>query len=256
MGKMETKPRKRKSKKDNHFKLSTDWLLTEPVDYEHKYYMLMDFLNFCDDKIEKFELYPLFSEMSLHLANLQTISSEFKYIIVNKKFEVIDDEILINELKFTPIPKLGDDELEELNKVLKYAGPKFFEYFNVIKALWTLTYDSVSIKHTNEKKNQSLETGYFFTLNGNNKKIWKYVAGDVNTVKHDSKFEVKLIFDGESKKVIKTILNELTQDISLPIFELMSSNDLPFENTLLPIFKRKVLSYIVQKKTIVNLKKN
>jgi hypothetical protein len=184
------------------------------------------------------------------------MSSEFKYIIVNKKFEVIDDEILINELKFTPIPTLNDDELEELNKILKYAGPKFFEYFNVIKALWTLTYDSVSIKHTNENKKQNLERGYFFTLNGNNKKIWKYTTGGIDTVKHDSKFSVQLIFDGESKKVIRTILNELTQDISLPIFELMSSNDLPFENTLLPIFKRKVLSYIVQKKTIVNLKKN
>ena len=194
--------------------------------------------------------------MSLHLANLQTISSEFKYIIVNKKFEVIDDEILINELKFTPIPKLNDDELEELNKILKYAGPKFFEYFNVIKALWTLTYDSVSIKHTNEKKNQSLETGYFFTLNGNNKKIWKYSTGGIDMVKHDSKFAVKLLFDGESRKVIKTIMKELGEDENLPIFELMSSNDLPFENTLLPIYKRKILSYIIQKKTIVNLKKD
>jgi hypothetical protein len=253
---METKQKKRRTKKNNHFRLTTDWLLTEPIDYEHKYYMLMDFLKFCDDKIEKFELYPLFSEMSLHLANLQVMSSEFKYIVVNKKFEVIDDEILINELKFTPIPSLNDDELEELNKILKYAGPKFFEYFNVIKALWTLTYDSVSIKHTNENKKQDLERGYFFTLNGNNKKIWKYTTGGIDTVKHDSKFAVQLIFDGESKKIIRTILNELTQDISLPIFELMSSNDLPFENTLLPIFKRKVLSYIIQKKTIVNLKKD
>jgi len=253
---METKQKKRRTKKNNHFRLTTDWLLREPIDYEHKYYMLMDFLKFCDDKIEKFELYPLFSEMSLHLANLQVMSSEFKYIVVNKKFEVIDDEILINELKFTPIPTLNDDELEELNKILKYAGPKFFEYFNVIKALWTLTYDSVSIKHTNENKKQNLERGYFYTLNGNNKKIWKYMTGGIDTVKHDSKFSVQLIFDGESKKVIRTILNELSQDISLPIFELMSSNDLPFENTLLPIFKRKVLSYIVQKKTIVNLKKD
>lgn len=253
---METKPKKRRTKKNNHFRLTTDWLLTEPIDYEHKYYMLMDFLKFCDDKIEKFELYPLFSEMSLHLANLQVMSSEFKYIVINKKFEVIDDEILINELKFTPIPTLNDDELEELNKILKYAGPKFFEYFNVIKALWTLTYDSVSIKHTNENKKQDLERGYFFTLNGNNKRIWKYTTGGIDTVKHDSKFSVQLIFDGESKKVIRTILNDLSQDISSPIFELMSSNDLPFENTLLPIFKRKVLSYIIQKKTIVNLKKD
>jgi hypothetical protein len=51
-------------------------------------------------------------------------------------------------------------------------------------------------------------------------------------------------------------MKELGEDNDLPIFELMSSNDLPFENTLLPIYKRKILSYIVQKKTIVNLKKN
>lgn len=253
---METKPKRRKLKKDNHFKLPTDWLLTEPVDYEHKYYMLMDFLNFCDDKIEKFELYPLFSEMSLHLANLQMMSSELKYIVLDKTFQVIDDEILINELKFTPIPDLNDEELVELNKILKYAGPKFMEYFNVTKALWTLTYDSVSIKHTNESENHNLETGYFFTLHGKNKKIWKYITGGVDVVKHDSKFSVQLIFDGEDRKVIKTMLKDLGEDISSPIFELKSSNDLPFENTLLPIYKRKVLSYIIQKKTIVNLKKN
>ena len=75
-------------------------------------------------------------------------------------------------------------------------------------------------------------------------------------VKHDSKFAVKLLFDGESRKVIKTIMKELGEDDNLPIFELMSSNDLPFENTLLPIYKRKILSYIIQKKTIVNLKKD
>jgi hypothetical protein len=32
-------------------------------------------------------------------------------------------------------------------------------------------------------------------------------------------------------------------------------NDLPLENTLLPIFKRKLLTYITQAKTIVILKK-
>lgn len=253
---MEFKTNKRKSKKNNHFKLSTDWLFVDPIDYEHKYYVLLDFLKFCDDKIEKFELYPLFSEMSLHLANLQVISSEAKYIILNKKFGVIDDEILINELKFTPIPEFTEEQTSELDKMLKYAGPKFYEYFNVIKALWTLTYDSVSIKLINEKENQNLEVGVFYTISGKNKKIWKYVTGGVDVVKHDSKFAVQLLFDGETRKSINTILKEHKEDTNQAIFELTSSNDLPFENTLLPIFKRKVLSYIVQTKTIVNLKKN
>ena len=118
--------KKNKRTKNTHFKLSTDWIIQEPIDYEHKFYVLMDFIKFCDDKIDKFELYPLFSELSLHLANLQSISSEFKYIKLNKKFTSVDDEILIKELKYEKIPNLNDEQLLEFNKILKKAGLKFY----------------------------------------------------------------------------------------------------------------------------------
>ena len=81
-------------RKNTHFKLDTDWLLVEPIDYEHKYYVLMDFMKFCDTQIENFELYPLFSEISLHLANLQAITNESKYITIDKNFKTSDDEII------------------------------------------------------------------------------------------------------------------------------------------------------------------
>ena len=36
----------------------------------------------------------------------------------------------------------------------------------------------------------------------------------------------------------------------LPVYEMSSAGDFPIENTLLPLFKRKLISYVNQKKSI------
>ena len=48
-------------KEKSLFKMSTNWLFDEPIDFEHKQYVLLDFLKYCDKKIEKFEVYPLYT---------------------------------------------------------------------------------------------------------------------------------------------------------------------------------------------------
>ena len=102
---------KRKYNKKKHFKLDTTWLVDGSPDFEYHYYKLMDFIKFADTQIDKFELYPLFSEMSLHLANLQSITSESKYITIDKKFKCVDDEILITELKFSGSDIYGREKI-------------------------------------------------------------------------------------------------------------------------------------------------
>ena len=71
-----------KLKKDKSmFKMNTNWLFEEPIDFEHKQYVLFNYLKHCDKKIDKFEVYPIYTELSIHLANLQSISSDFKAIV-------------------------------------------------------------------------------------------------------------------------------------------------------------------------------
>jgi hypothetical protein len=247
--------KKNKRTKNTHFKLSTDWIIQEPIDYEHKFYVLMDFIKFCDDKIDKFELYPLFSELSLHLANLQSISSEFKYIKLNKKFTSVDDEILIKELKYEKIPNLNDEQLLEFNKILKKAGLKFYEYFNIVKALWNITYDSVAISLKSVSENTQYSNGVFYFEYEGEKNIWKYeLNNEVDNIT-DSKFKTESIYKEKTKKSINTILKSLNIDDYSTIFEIKISNSLPLESALIPIFKRKILSYIIQSNTIGFLKK-
>jgi hypothetical protein len=251
---MEKTEKRKYVRKKSNFKLSSDWIIKEPVDYEHKYYILMDFIKYCDDKIDKFELYPLFSEISFHLANLQSISNDFKYIDLDKKFKSVDDEILISELKFLPIPKLNDDDLIEFNKILKRAGLKVYEYFNIVKALWTITYDSVAINLINKDDIKDFNSGYFYCEIDNIKYVWSFSCGEPGKLKVESKIETMLSYNQETKKRFKTILKDINYNPELPIFEIKVSNNLPLEHTLLPIFKRKVVTYIMQSNTIVSLK--
>lgn len=242
------------NKETDRFKLSLDWIISEPIDYEHKYYTLLNFLKFCDDKIEKFELYPLFSEISLHLANVQSIKNDLRYISLNKKFESLDDEILLTELVFNKIENISETETQELEKILDFSLEKFMQYFAIMKAIWTLAYDSISINLLNNPSKIEEGKGFFFSNIDGQKNLWYYEIPNKNTFKVDSKVLVENIFRGKSRMKVNNLIKKLNFDSELPIFEVDCKTELPLDNTILPVFKRKVLSYIIQTKTIVYLK--
>ena len=115
------------------FKLNPEWMYKEPLDFEYNKYTLLDYLQKCDKSFDKFELYPDFVELSLHLANIQSISKENTLLLTNKKFESPDDEILVKELTQKKPRNLTDKEEEELDKTLRFSGPKLFDAFNIAK---------------------------------------------------------------------------------------------------------------------------
>ena len=77
---------------DINFILQTDWMFTQPIDSEHKKYVLMSYFQKIDELIVQNKLYPHFIELSLHMANLHTLIKEkvardiiLKYIISSYK---------------------------------------------------------------------------------------------------------------------------------------------------------------------------
>lgn len=241
----------RVKKEKSLFKMGPDWIYTEPIDLEHKQYVLLDFLKYCDKKIDKFEVYPTYTELSIHLANLQSISSEFKTLYFEKKLFNVDDEILISDLKFKPVPIIDEKDYDEFTEVVKYSGQKVLDYFNMMKAVWNIVYDSISLKLIKNEKNIGEMTGYFYCDFQTGRKVWKYLIEKKERLTIDSKMNVILVKPKEDNF-------EFDFDIEkkLPIFELKAAYDFPLESSLLPAFKRKILNYIIQKNTLKNLKKN
>ena len=233
------------------FKMGPEWIYTQPIDLEHKQYVLMDFLKHCDKKIDKFEVYPTYTELSIHLANLQSISGEFKTLYFEKKLFNVDDEILISDLKFKPVPIIDEKDYDEFTEIVKYSGQKVLDYFNMMKAVWNIVYDSISLKIIKNEKNIHELTGYFYSDFQTGRKVWKYQIERKERKTIDTKMNVILLKQTEDNFVFDFDIEK-----KLPIFELKAVYDFPLESSILPAFKRKILNYIIQKNTIKNLKKH
>jgi hypothetical protein len=248
-------------KKKIAFKLNPEWMYKEPLDFEYNKYTLLDYLQKCDESFDKFELYPNFVELSLHLANIQSISKENTLLLTDKKFESPDDEILVKELTPKKPRKLTETEENELDKTLRFSGPKLFDAFNIAKSIWNIAFESIDLYLRKNKNNLVSGSGYVFFYRKSEEKlyVWEYEIRPDKKDKSTNRTHLGLISVGD---VDEMTLTEIIENKSkwngtnfyknLPIFEIKCSQNFPFEETMVPIIKRKVMSYIFQ---VVNFEK-
>ena len=99
----------------NRIVLELDWIISEPIDFEYKQYQLLGYLQKIDKEFDEFKLYPAFKELSLHLANIKSVSSDNRYISLNREIRYIDEEIVMGDLDFKRVPNMNEDEIKEFN---------------------------------------------------------------------------------------------------------------------------------------------
>jgi hypothetical protein len=248
----------RKLKKGFEFLLNTDWLFQTPIDLEHKQYVLLSYFQKLNERFDKFEVYPSFIELSLHFANVRTMISENKMLSTEKKFEYFDDELLVSDLKYNQVPELNIDDNGQYQEILKYATPKIYDYFNIAKSIWGLVNDSISVQLRRNKNELAKKSGYFYYHNKKEKilYVWEYklkkTKGSV-----DYRNVSNQIYSGPKDDLtLNDIINNFSKwnkpdaNTKYPIFEVMGGDEYPLEQTLLPIFKRRILSYINQSLSI------
>jgi hypothetical protein len=248
-------------KKKISFKLNPEWMFKEPLDFEYNKYTLLDYLQKCEKGFDKMEVYPDFVELSLHLANLQSIVKEKTLLLTNKKFESCDDEILVKELIAKKPRELSEEEENELNETIKFSGSRLFDAFNMAKAIWNIAYDSVDVQIKKNKAGLISGSGYIFYYQKDTESlfVWEYQIKKPKTDNQNNKTYINLIYNGPVDEltmtnIIDTFSTWNTTDFyhNLPIFEMKCSQKLPMEQTIIPIMKRKVMAYVFQ---VVNFEK-
>jgi hypothetical protein len=132
-------------KKKMSFKLNPEWMLKEPLDFEYNKYTLLDYIQKCEKNLDNFEIYPDFVELSLHLANMQSLKKENTLLLTDKKFDSCDDEIMVKDLYPKKPRELSNDEKDEFKKTLEYSNDKLFDTFNLAKSIWDVAFNSVEI---------------------------------------------------------------------------------------------------------------
>lgn len=244
---------KKNKNKGIEFIMDTDWIFQKPIDQEHKEYKLLSYFQKMGEKLDNMELYPSFIELSLHLVNVQTLIKEKKLIYTDKKFDSVDDELLVKDLKIKKIPEMTTEEFQEFTRILTFSAPRLLEYFNIAKSVWGLVYENILIKLKKNKKNIDKKKGYFYfkQKKSGNFYVWEYEIKPAAKGSPEQKTVVNLIYS-EPKggltipKIIDMFTTWQEEKSTLPVFEMTSNDMFPINETLLPLFKRKLIGYLNQ----------
>ena len=140
------------------------------------------------------KVYPMFTEISLHLGNIQTLINQNKILYSSRELSSFDDELLISDLKLKDIPVLAEDEFEEYRKISTYTLPKLEYYFGIAKSIWVIVYDSIKVTVKKNKDNLSSKTGFFYYTSKDDLYVWKYSTRKVKNSETQTKTSIKLIY--------------------------------------------------------------
>jgi len=240
--------------------MKTDWLFQEPIDLEHKQYVLLDYLQKLDKNLNNLKLYPQFQEISLHLASINLLIEKGQYLTINRTLKDPDDEILISDLVTIDCPLLTKEEILEVYHVCKYSTEKLKDYFNHAKAIWDIVNDTVAIEVVQNPKNIEPKQGLFFLDYKNKTYLYEFIIKPIKKGNLETKCHIKRIcecpkgdFDEKLLEVKKPLIKNL-QDVDLHknliVFTINHNNNYPLKETLLPIAKRKIMNYMIQSKII------
>jgi len=240
--------------------MKTDWLFQEPIDLEHKQYVLLDYLQKLDKNLNNLKLYPQFQEISLHLASINLLIEKGQYLTLGRQLKDPDDEILISDLIPVDCPLLTKEEILEVYNVCKYSTENLRDYFNHAKAIWDIVNDTVSIEVVQNPKNIEPKQGLFFLEYKEKTYLYEFIIKQIKKDSVETKCQIKKICEcpkgdfNEKLKSIKTPLIKNLQDEEvhgkLIVFTVNHNNNYPLRETLLPIVKRKIMNYMIQSKII------
>lgn len=242
--------------------MNTDWLFQEPIDLEHKQYVLLDYLQKIDKNLQDLKLYPNFQYLSLHLANINLLIDKGQYLTLSRTIKGADDEILLSDLVFNAIPRMSKEEYSEVFDICNFSNQKFKDYFNFAKSLWEIVNDSVLVKLKSGGEFLQNKQGIFFIKIKNDKFLYEYSIKKIKKSANENKCVVKKIGLADeknykevilrSKKPLIKDLHRLVSNDEIPIFEVIHTETFPIKETTLPIAKRKIMNYITQSQVIGN----
>jgi hypothetical protein len=114
--------------------LKLTWWMDDPIDYEYKQYILLDYLQ----KIESHFINRDFSPYLLHTEKL------YEEMAINLDFiDTFENEMTANNVVFSPDGVGWEDielptikELEEMKQILKFSVPLIKTKVKIGKELW------------------------------------------------------------------------------------------------------------------------
>ena len=232
-------------------KLSEDWFMEGLIDLEYKKYLLLAYLQHVSREFAEVRLYPSFSDLIAHYNNLYSFQKSKEELYDRFARKLNEEELAKMRLVFqSDVSEEG--ELAELESIIAYAIPEIKTYLNDGKEIYEFIDSQLIISPVGISPLYKKE-GYLFLKMENRQEIDAYDYSiiffeNINanyhgiSLKYIDSFRQSFVNTYESIKL--QLIRSHAKYPNPATFLVFCPSVLPKESTLLPIAKRKFLSYM------------
>ncbi len=231
--------------------LGINWFTEGYIDFEHKKYVLLDYLQEINRHFGSSRLYPNLSDLLFHYNNLLTVKNN--KTAIQQSFPQKLNKADMQAVKLTYQKIIDDDNsMKEIERIISYAIAKMDPAIQTGREIYDFVESRINIDPVGLVPLLPY-FGYFSLQNGKNKtsmvyeyqlsifenQVDKYRGMNVQFL---DTFEMGIVNTPEALK-----LNLVKTRKHLPnpaVYHVQSDITFPLEQTLLPVAKKCLLKYI------------
>ena len=231
--------------------LKANWFTEGLLDFEYKKYLLLAWLQHVQKEFGDIKLYPSLSELIFHYNNLHKFKTEREAL--RNQFPKSLDQDAIRELRLSWQHQLEDpDELKEISSIVEFSLPELQNHIEEGKSLFEHIESKIQIEPVGISPLYKRE-GYLLMYAGPRSVVdaYDYSVSFFENV-GENYYGIRMEFVGSFEKnmvntfeSIKIDLHRSQRKYDNPATYLVSSSlSFPEEASLIPVTKRKFLTYL------------
>lgn len=231
--------------------LGINWFIEGSIDFEHKKYILLDYLQEINRHFDRSRLYPNLTDLIFHYNNLLDFKNNKSTL--QQSFPHRMTQADIDAVKLTYEKIIQDDaSMHEIESIISYALYKMNPAIQTGKEIYDFVESHLNIDPIGLVPLMPYN-GYFSLRNGRERTNWVYEYQITIFENKDDKFRgINIQFVDTYEQSITTTPEFIKLDLinkhrHLPnpaVYYVASDIGFPLEQTLLPVAKRSLVKYI------------
>jgi hypothetical protein len=232
--------------------LGLNWFIEGRLDFEHKKYLLLDYLQEINRHFDKSRLYPNLADLIYHYNNL--LAFKQNKTVLQQAFPQRLSKADIEAVKLTYRKIVEDDNsMLEIERIIAYALTKMDPALQTGKEIYDFVESRLNIDPIGLVPLMPYH-GYFSLRNGSDRTNWVYEYQLTIFENKDDKYRginIQLVETyeqsiGNTPESVKLSLISKRKHLPNPaVYYVQSDINFPLEQTLLPVAKRSLVKYIM-----------
>jgi hypothetical protein len=231
--------------------LGINWFIEGSIDFEHKKYILLDYLQEINRHFDRSKLYPNLTDLIFHYNNL--LDFKRNKTVLQQAFPQQMTKADIEAIKLTYQKIIQDDtSMQEIEGIISFALHKMDPAIQTGKEIYDFVESRLNIGPVGLVPLMPY-SGYFSLRNGTGRTNWVYEYQITIFENNDDKFRgINIQFVDTYEQSITNTPEAIKLDLisrhkHLPnpaVYYVASDINFPLEQTLLPVAKRSLVKFI------------